>query len=278
MNTLRASTAPLASPLQTSHSQPAPPPAPPPPPPPPPPPSPPENVTWEDLNPGVYAAYSTLLGVAQETLMYPLDVLKTRQQHDVSPRPRPALDILRELWRAEGPRGLFRGYLANSAGSWPGQAVYFGGYEFSKHALGRATGLPTEDSDDVQGTSVSRADGLRRAAVSLMAGCLAETLALLVHQPADVVSQRQMVATYEREVDRKDMRRDVRARDIVRDIVRQEGWRGACLAWFETRAGSRRAPLVCCVTSFSALIPRARDAIPNHSHPQASTAAILHPS
>jgi hypothetical protein len=186
----------------------------------------PENVGWALLQPGAYAFYSTMLGVAQETLMYPLDVIKTRQQHDVSPRTRPGRDIFRELWHTEGVRGLYRGYLANSVGSWPGQVVYFGGYEFCKHTLGQLTGLPTEDSEDVQGTGSSPRDSLRRAFVSLTSGCVAETVALLIHQPADIISQRQMVATYRREVDRIDLRRDIRAHDIIRDVIRHEGWRG----------------------------------------------------
>lgn len=248
----------------------------------------PENVGWALLQPGAYAFYSTMLGVAQETLTYPLDVIKTRQQHDVSPRTRSGRDIFRELWHTEGVRGLYRGYLANSVGSWPGQVVYFGGYEFCKHTLGQLTGLPTEDSEDVQGTGSSPRDSLRRAFVSLTSGCLAETIALLIHQPADVISQRQMVATYRREVDRVDLRRDIRARDIIRAVVRHEGLRGRSSGWRKKCyfAGWQRVwrGAVKVALKKGALSGSRADLIssglayPSLPHPQAFIAAILHQS
>lgn len=182
-----------------------------------------EDVGWALLSPGAYVAYSTLLGVAQETALYPLDVLKTRQQHDLRLVPRSVGSILRELWTHEGVRGLYRGYLANAFGTWPGQVVYYGGYELSKHMFTRALGGSTAPDEDGIESSLSPT---RRAAVNLAAGAVADISCLLVHQPADIVSQRLMVATYRREEDRPDKRRDARGRDIVRDIWRTEGARG----------------------------------------------------
>ncbi len=93
------------------------------------------DVNWQQLEPRTYALYSAVFGVAIETAVYPLDVLKTRQQHDLRAVPRSVWSIFTEIWHTEGARGLFRGYLANSIGSWPGQVVYYGGFELSKHWL-----------------------------------------------------------------------------------------------------------------------------------------------
>lgn len=179
-----------------------------------------ENIGWQQLEPRAYALYSAAFGVALETAVYPLDVLKTRQQHDLRAVPRSITSISREVWAREGLRGLFRGYLANSLGSWPGQVVYYGGFELSKDALTRL--LDRQRGAD----SGQPASGMQLAAVSLAAGFVADVTCMVVHSPADTVSQRLMVATYVRDQDRPDMKRRFRIRDVVRDVIEEEGFRG----------------------------------------------------
>lgn len=46
-----------------------------------------------------------------------------------------SIDITRRILRTEGVRGLFRGLTATLARECPGNACFFGGYEFTRSIL-----------------------------------------------------------------------------------------------------------------------------------------------
>ena len=202
-----------------------------------------KDVNWDQLEPTSYAFYSAAFGMAIESAVYPLDVLKTRQQHDLRAVPRSVMSIFREVWAKEGMIGLFRGYLPNSLGSWPGQVVYYGGFEVSKHILTQLwlgswpSSLKNQITDaDVETGKPSRPQqqkpilsSLELAGISLTAGFIADITCMVIHSPADTVSQRLMVATYVREQDRPDMKRYLRMRDVIKDILKEEGVKGGFL-------------------------------------------------
>ncbi|KAF2459566.1 mitochondrial carrier domain-containing protein [Lineolata rhizophorae] len=78
-------------------------------------------------------------GIAEHSVMYPIDLLKTRMQI-VNPSPTAVYSGLSNamvtISRAEGFRTLWRGLSSVVLGAGPAHAVYFATYETVKHAMG----------------------------------------------------------------------------------------------------------------------------------------------
>lgn len=74
-------------------------------------------------------------GVAEHTLMYPVDAIKTRMQI-VQPTPAAVYsgvtNAITKISTTEGIRTLWRGMTSVILGAGPAHAVYFGTYEFTK--------------------------------------------------------------------------------------------------------------------------------------------------
>ncbi|KAF2864643.1 hypothetical protein BDV95DRAFT_555765 [Massariosphaeria phaeospora] len=78
-------------------------------------------------------------GIAEHSVMYPIDLLKTRMQV-VNPSPSAIYsgisNAMITISRVEGFRTLWRGLSSVVLGAGPAHAVYFASYEAVKHALG----------------------------------------------------------------------------------------------------------------------------------------------
>lgn len=78
-------------------------------------------------------------GIAEHSVMYPIDLLKTRMQV-VNPSPTAMYsgisNAMITISRVEGFRTLWRGLSSVVLGAGPAHAVYFASYEAVKHALG----------------------------------------------------------------------------------------------------------------------------------------------
>ncbi|KAF2278373.1 asparaginyl-tRNA synthetase [Westerdykella ornata] len=78
-------------------------------------------------------------GIAEHSVMYPIDLLKTRMQV-VNPSPTAVYtgvsNAMVTITRVEGFRTLWRGLSSVVLGAGPAHAVYFASYEAVKHALG----------------------------------------------------------------------------------------------------------------------------------------------
>ncbi|BFZ56847.1 Fe(2+) transporter [Savitreella phatthalungensis] len=78
-------------------------------------------------------------GIAEHTLMYPVDAIKTRMQI-VQPSPAAVYtgiaNAISRISTTEGVRSLWRGMGSVVMGAGPAHAVYFGTYEFTKEAMG----------------------------------------------------------------------------------------------------------------------------------------------
>ncbi|KAF2176326.1 asparaginyl-tRNA synthetase [Zopfia rhizophila CBS 207.26] len=78
-------------------------------------------------------------GIAEHSVMYPIDLLKTRMQV-VNPSPTAVYtgisNAMVTISRVEGFRTLWRGLSSVVLGAGPAHAVYFASYEAVKHALG----------------------------------------------------------------------------------------------------------------------------------------------
>ncbi|XP_072285560.1 mitochondrial carnitine/acylcarnitine carrier protein-like [Pyxicephalus adspersus] len=70
-------------------------------------------------------------GMCNWIVAIPMDVLKSRFQTAQADQYRGALDVLREVLRDEGPRGLYRGFTAAMLRAFPANAACFLGFEVS---------------------------------------------------------------------------------------------------------------------------------------------------
>lgn len=96
----------------------------------------------ESSNPAIHALAGSVAGIAEHTLMFPLDVVKTRL-HRLQPAAGAQYtgvsQAFRSMVRHEGSGSLFRGFTAVAVGAGPAHALYFASYEQSKHVLGIST-------------------------------------------------------------------------------------------------------------------------------------------
>lgn len=156
-----------------------------------------DDICWEDLHKPTYLFYSGLFVLSYETVFYPLECLKTRQQF--ARESLTTSSIAMDIYRNEGMRGFFRGFGAALCGSLPGQMAYFGSYELAKHACFRIAehlSFPvlTTNNQAAQTRSGTTSSSSRFIS-NLFAGFFADMVCLLVHTPADIIAQRHMIAT-----------------------------------------------------------------------------------
>ncbi|KAL8969471.1 MAG: hypothetical protein Q9183_001979 [Haloplaca sp. 2 TL-2023] len=102
-----------------------------------------EEYDYEGLPPNFTLAENmaagAFAGIAEHTLMYPFDLLKTRLQV-INPSPgglyTGLTNALSTISKAEGVGSLWRGISSVILGAGPAHAVYFATYEAVKHAMG----------------------------------------------------------------------------------------------------------------------------------------------
>ncbi|KDD74418.1 hypothetical protein H632_c1328p1 [Helicosporidium sp. ATCC 50920] len=76
-------------------------------------------------------------GIGEHIAMYPVDTVKTRIQAASSGQVSTGMShLIRDIFRAEGVRGLYRGVSAVFLGAGPAHALYFATYEAAKDAYG----------------------------------------------------------------------------------------------------------------------------------------------
>ncbi|KAI9657284.1 MAG: asparaginyl-tRNA synthetase [Trizodia sp. TS-e1964] len=102
-----------------------------------------EELDYEGLPPDfsllANLAAGAFAGIAEHTVMYPIDVIKTRMQI-LNPSPTAVYTSLSNavarISSTEGIRSLWRGISSVALGAGPAHAVYFATYEAVKHAMG----------------------------------------------------------------------------------------------------------------------------------------------
>lgn len=92
-------------------------------------------------------------GIAEHTLMYPVDAIKTRMQI-VQPTPvavySGVTNAITKISTTEGWRTLWKGMTSVILGAGPAHAVYFGTYELTKEYLVRKPTFSTAIIDDTK--------------------------------------------------------------------------------------------------------------------------------
>ncbi|EMD00188.1 hypothetical protein BAUCODRAFT_145495 [Baudoinia panamericana UAMH 10762] len=104
---------------------------------------PPEDYDYESLPPNFSLAANmaagAFAGIAEHSVMYPIDLLKTRMQV-VNPTPTAIYsgigNAIATISRVEGYASLWRGLSSVVLGAGPAHAVYFATYEVVKQAMG----------------------------------------------------------------------------------------------------------------------------------------------
>lgn len=180
----------------------------------------PREVDWNSLDKRKFVLNSIGLFSVVTTALYPLSVIKTRQMIGSEAELKGVREIVREIVRERGARGLYRGFGTIIVGAMPIRVVYLSTLEAVKTRTNA-----TFDAMNVPEMYRGAADAAGGATASL----ISQTLAV----PVDVISQRQMV---------QGMKSGGNAAkggaegavlvgyrnglDAVRTIVRQEGVRG----------------------------------------------------
>jgi len=123
---------------------------------------------------------SALSGAMARVPCHPIDTIKARLQTQTWIKGsgtvyRNFVHGLGEIWRAEGLRGLYRGFGPTVLGSIPASCVYFTAYELTKSELGK------------------HFSGDSPFFVHLAGGMIAETVSCVLWVPIDVVKERMQI-------------------------------------------------------------------------------------
>ncbi len=174
----------------------------------------PADVDWHMLDKSKFFLLGAALFSGVSATLYPVVVLKTRQQVMVAASPpqsctRLGLNILRR----EGVRGLYKGFTTSLTGTIPARALYMSTLEVTKSSV---ASLATKAG----GMSEPAAAAVANAAAGLTASIAAQ----LVWTPIDVVSQRLMVQGGG--VSSCSTTRYAGGLDAFKTIVRTEGLQG----------------------------------------------------
>lgn len=140
----------------------------------------PADIDWEMLDKSKFFFLGAALFSGVSGTLYPIVVLKTRQQvmvNDCS-----CFKMAASISRNEGWRGFYRGFGTSLMGTIPARALYMGALEVTKSNVGNV-------ASGQLGLSEASASAIANAAAGLSAAMAAQ----LVWTPIDVVSQRLMV-------------------------------------------------------------------------------------
>lgn len=176
-----------------------------------------------------YIASGIFAEVTSSFMWTPLEVVKARLQISAASTSGSLISQVKEISRAEGIRGFYRGYLMGLAVFIPYNAVWWSSYENSK--------------------GISQSFGIQQAAYQAAVGsALATTLAASLAHPLDLVKTRYQVSTSEsisnlvaaqsspipsdkvsgRQLAGSNNRSSDRmgVKYVFRNVMRESGWRG----------------------------------------------------
>lgn len=170
----------------------------------------PADVDWTMLDKSRFFILGAALFSGVSAMLYPVVVLKTRQQ--VSANNASSVKLGFHILHNEGVGALYRGFGTSLLGTIPARALYMSTLEITKCNVGCAAlhlGLP---------------ESAAAAMANAMAGLSASMAAQLVWTPVDVISQRLMVQGNQRSSNVSCNYRG--GFDAFRTILRVDGLRG----------------------------------------------------
>ncbi|KAL2899642.1 Solute carrier family 25 member 44 [Bienertia sinuspersici] len=176
----------------------------------------PADINWEMLDKSKFFLLGAGLFSGVSATLYPVVVLKTRQQVGPNPIRSSSLRTAMSIVRNEGFRTLYRGFGTSLMGTIPARAVYMTALEVTKSSVGSTT------------LGLGFAEPTAAAIANATAGVSAAVAAQLVWTPVDVVTQRLMVQeTGESYLGKKKKNiRYANGIDGFRQIIKSNGMRG----------------------------------------------------
>ena len=168
-------------------------------------------TTTNDTLAGLLA--SSCSGVLARFPCHPLDTCKARLQVQSTTdlRYKNVWDVLRQTFRTEGLRGLYRGFGVTVIGSAPATCLYLSSYDAAKNTLS------------------SNAFVENQFLAHFAAGMIAETVSCVLWVPIDVTKERLQIQETRKGHDKCGARNHTNYRgsiDALRTIMRTEGLRG----------------------------------------------------
>lgn len=139
----------------------------------------PAEIDWDMLDKSKFFFLGAALFSGVSATLYPVVVLKTRQQ--VAQSQVSCIKTAFSIVRQEGFRALYRGFGTSLMGTIPARTLYMAALEITKSNVGTAT------------VRLGFSDSTAAAIANAVAGLSAAMAAQLVWTPIDVVSQRLMV-------------------------------------------------------------------------------------
>lgn len=139
----------------------------------------PAEIDWHMLDKSKFFFLGAALFSGVSAGLYPIVVLKTRQQ--VSPSQISCFNLSLSILRYEGFRGFYRGFGTSLMGTIPARALYMSALEITKSNVGTVS------------VELGFSDTTATAIANASAGLTSAMAAQLVWTPVDVVSQRLMV-------------------------------------------------------------------------------------
>ncbi|KAL6043557.1 Solute carrier family 25 member 44 [Balamuthia mandrillaris] len=134
------------------------------------------DIDWASLDKSKFYSFSTVSFFGVRTLVYPPILVKTRLQvQKRQSQYKGTLDAFAKIFRQEGPRGFYKGFLTTTMGILPGQFTYLTVYEYVRAHLPLSAGPGT--------------DFLR----NFLGGASASLCSSTVTVPLDVISQLLMI-------------------------------------------------------------------------------------
>eukprot|EP00257_Ricinus_communis_P025718 XP_025013132.1 solute carrier family 25 member 44 isoform X1 [Ricinus communis] len=170
------------------------------------------DINWARLDKTRFHVIGAILFTAQQALLHPTHVVKTRMQvaeHSGLSRIRGGgLSVFRHLLRNDGIHGLYRGFGTSAIGSLPGRVLTLTSLEMSKDTMLKYT----QEIDMPEATRLGMANGV--------AGMLSNLVSCFYFVPLDVISHRIMVQGLPRTTYCNG------PFDAMRKVMKTEGFRG----------------------------------------------------
>ncbi|KAK7381817.1 hypothetical protein VNO80_00364 [Phaseolus coccineus] len=173
----------------------------------------PGEIDWQMLDKSKFFFLGAALFSGVSATLYPVVVLKTRQQ--VAQSQVSCISTAFSLIKGEGFRALYRGFGTSLMGTIPARALYMAALEVTKSNVGTAT------------VRFGLAEPTASAVANAAAGLSAAMAAQLVWTPVDVVSQRLMVqGCCDSGSPKASAYRYINGIDAFRKILSNDGLRG----------------------------------------------------
>jgi len=152
-----------------------------------------------------FLASGTVSELVSSVIWTPLEVIKARLQISTTATEGKLLPNLREIYKHEGMRGFYRGYLMGLVVFIPYNAIWWTTYENTK-----------------------KASPFYQPFAQAACGALAATgLSTLACHPMDLLKTRYQVSTSESVTTREGRGDDSKSvRNVLRNVLREKGWRG----------------------------------------------------